>query len=58
MKLIVWVNRDNLKSMEDFIKGNISNPPIFTTTNVNINQIALILNVDDYYKLQDNTRID
>ena len=57
MKLIIWVNKDNVESMKDFIKGNIHNPPKFTTTNININQIALILTTDEYYKLKDNTGI-
>ena len=55
MKLIIWVNKDNVESMKDFIKGNIQSPPIFTTTNLDINQIAIILTIDDYYKLKDNT---
>ena len=57
MKLIIWVNKDNVESMKDFIKGSVRNPPTFTTTNININQIALILTTDEYYKLQDNTGI-
>ena len=55
MKLIIWVNKDNVESMKDFIKGNIQSPPIFTTTNLDINQIAIILTIDDYYNLKDNT---
>ena len=57
MKLIIWVNKKDLQSLEDFIKGKQSFPPVFTNTNLNINQIAVILNTDDYYKLQDNTGI-
>ena len=58
MKLIIWINKDSIESMENFIKGKVSNPPSFTTTNININQIAIILNTDDYYKLQDNARVN
>ena len=57
MKLIIWVNKEDLQSMEGFIKGKQSFPPLFTTTNLKKNQIAVILNIDDYYKLQDNTGI-
>ena len=55
MKLIVWINKNEVKVLEEFIEGKLAKPPNFTTTAANINQIAIILTKDDYYKLQDNS---
>ena len=47
MKLIVWINKNEVKGLEEFIEGKITKPPTFTTTAVNVNQIAIILTKDN-----------
>jgi|2_EtaG_2_1085320.scaffolds.fasta_scaffold175976_2 hypothetical protein len=55
MKLIVWINSDEVKLLGDFLSGKIESPPQYTTIASHNNQIGIILNNDDYYKLRDNS---
>tara|TARA_B100000287_G_scaffold356697_1_gene347711 strand:+ start:952 stop:1119 length:168 start_codon:yes stop_codon:yes gene_type:complete len=55
MKLIVWINSNEVKLLKDFLSGKSETPPTYTTIATNKDQIGIILNNDEYYKLTDNS---